>query len=136
MSSKNNYSRRSFLSVGLLSTAGIGLIGWANAKENIYGNLQDSSTKRLPYKIGIRQASLRNPFDPKKNMVANFDTFKVARDIPDIIGVELQVASGNPNMQDFNVARRYKAEANKWGLDVPTTAVSYTHLTLPTIYSV
>lgn len=124
MSSQNNYSRRSFFKVGVLSTVGIGLLGISNgrvfANENL---LSENEVKRLPYKIGIRQASLRNPSDPGKNMVANFDTFKVAHDIPGIIAVELQVASGNPNMlYDFDVARRYKAESNKWGLDVPSTA--------------
>lgn len=78
--------------------------------------------RRLPYKIGIRQASLRNPDDPSRGMVGDFDTFKVAADIPGIIGVELQVASGRPNMRDFDVVRRYKAQAHRWGLSVPSTA--------------
>lgn len=124
MSSQNNYSRRKFFKVSMLTTAGIGILGITTAKENAIETLQgNNELKRLPYKVGIRQASLRNPHDSKKNMVANFDTFKVARDIPGIIGVELQVASGNPNMlYDFDVARKYKAESHKWGLDVPSTA--------------
>lgn len=83
--------------------------------------------RRLPHKIGIRQASLRNPGDSSKGMVGNFDTFKVARDIPDIMGVELQVTSGRSNMQDLSVACRYKAEAHRWGLDVPSTAGIWDH---------
>ena len=82
---------------------------------------------RLPYKIGIRQASLRNPDDPSKKMVVNFDTFKVARDIPGITGVELQVASGRPNMRDLSVALRYKIEADRWGLNIPSTAGVWNH---------
>ena len=82
---------------------------------------------RLPYKIGIRQASLRNPQDPSKTMVANIDTFKVARDIPGITGVELQVASGHPNMRDLSVACRYKAEAHRWGLHIPSTSGVWDH---------
>jgi len=78
--------------------------------------------QRLPYKIGIRQASLRNPRDASKSMVGDLDIFKVARDIPGIIGVELQVASGRPNMRDLAVARDYKAQAYRWGLSVPSTA--------------
>ncbi len=83
--------------------------------------------RRLPYKIGIRQASLRNPQDPSKRMIANIDTFKVARDIPGITGVELQVTSGHPNMRDLSVARRYKAEAHRWGLNIPSTAGVWDH---------
>ena len=60
-------------------------------------------------------------------MVGDFDTFKVARDIPDIMGVELQVTSGKPNMRDLSVACRYKAEAHRWGLDIPATAGVWDH---------
>ncbi len=123
MSSQNNYSRRNFFKVGVLSTASIGLLGISNGRVFANANLLSvEGAKRLPYKIGIRQASLRNPSDSGKNMVANFDTFKVARNISGIIGVELQVASGTPNMYDLDVARRYKAESHKWGLDIPSTA--------------
>lgn len=121
MSSYKNYSRRGFIEAGILGTAGLGLTGMS---KGIF--FETGSEKRLPYKIGIRQASLRNPDNPEKNMVANFDTFRVARDINGIIGVELQVASGNPNMRDMEVARRYKAESHKWGLDIPTTAGVWT----------
>ena len=81
--------------------------------------------RRLPYKIDIRQASLRNPEDPSKRMIANIDTFKVARDIPGITGVELQVTGGHPNMRDLSVARRYKAEAHRRikGLSIPEYGV-------------
>jgi L-ribulose-5-phosphate 3-epimerase len=92
--------------------------------------VQKQSTEprgRLPYKIGIRQASLRNPENPSKGMVANIDTFKVARDIPGITGVELQIASGRPNMRDLSVARLYKAEAHRWGMNIPSTAGVWTH---------
>ena len=120
MSPQKNYSRRHFFKLSALTTAGIGLAGITKA--NILAAEKDEA-RRLPYKIGMRQASLCNPGDPKKKMIANFDTFQVARDISGIDGVELQVASGNPNMlYDFDVARRYKAEAHKWGLDIPSTA--------------
>ncbi|MCK9413706.1 MAG: sugar phosphate isomerase/epimerase [Prolixibacteraceae bacterium] len=123
MSSYKNYSRRSFFKTGMLGTASLGLLGIANGREIATGNLPvENGLKRLPYKIGIRQASLRNPIDPKKNMVANFDALKIARDIPGIIGLELQVATGNPNLYNLDVARRYKAESNKWGMEIPSTA--------------
>jgi L-ribulose-5-phosphate 3-epimerase len=82
---------------------------------------------RLPYKIGIRQASLRNPGDPSKGMVGDIGTFKVARDIPGIAGVELQVAGSRPNMRDLSVACRFKAEADRWGLNIPSTAGVWDH---------
>jgi L-ribulose-5-phosphate 3-epimerase len=89
---------------------------------------QDSGLlNRLPYKIGIRQASLRNPKDPSKGMVANIDTFRVVRDIPGIMGVELQIASGQPSMRDLSIARRFKAEAHRWGMHIPSTAGVWSH---------
>ena len=82
----------------------------------------DELQRRLPYKIGIRQASLRNPEDASKGMVGNEETFKVAQDIPGITGVELQVTGGNPNLWDLSVARNYKAQAHRWGLNITSTA--------------
>lgn len=115
--------RRTFLQQLACGTVGC-LLGSAKM---IAAQEQEPGEPRLPYKIGIRQASLRNPADSAKGMVANFDTFKVARDIPGITGVELQVASGRPNMRDLSVARRYKAEAHRWGLDIPSTAGVWNH---------
>jgi sugar phosphate isomerase/epimerase len=60
-------------------------------------------------------------------MVGNIDTFKVARDIPGITGIELQVSGGQPNMRDLSVARKYKAEAHRWGMNIPSTAGVWTH---------
>lgn len=117
MSPQKNYNRRSFIKTGMLSTAALGVSGIA------YGSsAKEEETKQLPYKIGIRQASLCNPDVPGKNMIADFDTFKAGRGIPGITGIELQVMNGTPNMRDLDVARRYKAESQKWGLMVPSTA--------------
>lgn len=116
--------RRKFLQQLACGTAGCLLASMrtTTAQEQVA-----AKQSRLPYKIGIRQASLRNPDDPSKGMVGNFDTFKVARDIPGITGVELQVASGRPNMQDLSVALRYKTEADRWGLNIPSTAGVWNH---------
>jgi len=114
--------RRRFLQQMAYGTASFGLVGGLSQAQSI-GDQGD----HLPYKLGIRQASLRNPEDPAQGMIANFDTFKVARDIPEMIGVELQVTNGSPNMRDLSVARRYKAEAHRWGLDIPTTAGVWNH---------
>jgi L-ribulose-5-phosphate 3-epimerase len=117
--------RRTFLKQLACSTAGY---LFASTRGAHAAQKQDAEQKgRLPYKIGIRQASLRDPEDPSKGMVGNFDTFKVARDIPDIIGVELQVTGGRPNMRDLSVACRYKAEAYRWGLSIPSTAGVWDH---------
>lgn len=121
-------NRRSFLHRLSCGAAGIGLLSGSGVERA--GTLAPeriAQPRRLPYKFGIRQASLRNPADRRRNMVANFDTFKVARDVPGISGVELQVTNGDPNMRDLSVARRYKAEAHRWGLDVPTTAGVWSH---------
>lgn len=115
--------RRKFLKQASYGVASMGFAGAASAR----GQNRNMQGGRLPYKIGIRQASLRNPEDETQGMIADFDTFKVARDIPGITGVELQVTNGSPNMHDFSVARRYKAEAHRWGLDIPTTAGVWSH---------
>lgn len=115
--------RREFLQQLACGSAGL-LV----SARTVCAQKQDAEQQRqLPYKIGIRQASLCDPRNPSKGMVGNFDTFKVARDIPDIIGVELQVIGGRPNMRDLSVACRYKAEAYRWGLDIPSTAGVWDH---------
>lgn len=69
---------------------------------------------RIPLKIGHRAASMK--------MVGNFDVFKMARQIPGLMGVELQVVAGKPNLRDRDAARRYKREANRWGMMIPSLA--------------
>ena len=116
--------RREFLQRLACGTAGC-LLASAGAAS---AQIQDAKPEvRLPYKIGIRQASLRNPGDPSKGMVGDIGTFKVARDIPGITGVELQVVGGRPNMRDLSVACRFKTEADRWGLDIPSTAGVWDH---------
>ena len=116
--------RREFLQRLAYGTAGSLLVSASVASSQKQDTEQQ---ERLPYKIGIRQASLCNPEDPSKRMVANIDTFKVARDIPGITGVELQVIGGHPNMRDLSVACRYKAQAHRWGLNIPSTAGVWDH---------
>ena len=113
-------NRRHFLQQASFAPAFVGVLG----PREEGGGTQD---RLLPYKFGIRQASLRNPANPAQTMVGNLDTFKVAQDIPGILGVELQVTGGSENMRDLSVARRYKAEAHRWGLDIPTTAGVWDH---------
>ena len=68
----------------------------------------------IPLKIGHRAASMK--------MVGDFDVFKMARRMPGLIGVELQVAHGKPNLRDWDAVRRYKREANRWGMMIPSVA--------------
>ncbi len=69
---------------------------------------------RVPLKIGHRAASMK--------MVGDFEVFQAARQIPGLLGVELQVAAGQPSLRDLNAVRRYKKEANRWGMIVPSVA--------------
>jgi len=55
-------------------------------------------------------------------MVGDFNVFKVARQIPGLMGVELQVTGGKPNLRDKDALRRYKREANRWGMLIPSVA--------------
>ena len=98
--------RREFLQRAALGAAGSLLL----SSNRVVAQKPDEKPqgRLLPYKIGMRQASLRNPQDPSKGMVGNIDTFKVVRDIPDITGVELQVTAGKPNLWDLSVACQYK----------------------------
>jgi len=71
-------------------------------------------TQRVPLKIGHRAANM--------HMVGDFDVFRLARQIPELMGVELQVAGAKPNLRDLDVTRRYKREANRWGMMIPSIA--------------
>jgi L-ribulose-5-phosphate 3-epimerase len=70
--------------------------------------------QRIPLRIGQRAVDL--------NMVGNFDVLKVARQVPGLWGVELQVTGGNPNLHDLDAVRRYKKEANLWRMFLPSVA--------------
>jgi sugar phosphate isomerase/epimerase len=47
---------------------------------------------------------------------------KTAASIPGILGVELQVTSGKQNLRDWDVVRKYKQEAERWGIGIPSLA--------------
>jgi sugar phosphate isomerase/epimerase len=48
--------------------------------------------------------------------------FQVAAGIPGIRGIELQATAGQPNLRDADTVRRYKREADRWGLKIPSLA--------------
>ncbi|MBI5396042.1 MAG: sugar phosphate isomerase/epimerase [Verrucomicrobia bacterium] len=68
----------------------------------------------LPLKIGIRAASMK--------MAGNFDVIRTAAGMPGIMGVELQVTAGSPNLRDWDAVRRYKREADRWAMRIPSLA--------------
>ena len=68
--------------------------------------------QRAPLKFGHRAAAMK--------MVGDFDIFRVARQIPGLAGVELQIAAGDPNLWDLDAVRRYKREAYNWGIQIPS----------------
>jgi sugar phosphate isomerase/epimerase len=88
----------------------------AMAAAAIYGLPQSraESKQALPLKLGIRAASMK--------MAGNFDVIKTAAGIPGIIGVELQVTAGKPNLRDWDTVRRYKREADRWAMRIPSLA--------------
>ncbi len=67
-----------------------------------------------PLKIGHRAASMK--------MVGNFDVFRLASRIDGLMGVELQITGGEPNLWDLDAVRRYKREAHRWGIQIPSLA--------------
>jgi sugar phosphate isomerase/epimerase len=96
-------SRRKWLSGAAAAAAAANLV-----------RARAADPQRLPLKIGHRAASMK--------MVGDFEVFRVARRMPGILGVELQIAGGNPNLHDPDAVRRYKKEAGRWGLMIPSLA--------------
>lgn len=110
MNSSFTLSRRDFLAAsGALASSVRG--AGANPQGANYGL---ESHQAIPLKIGHRAANMK--------MVGNFEVFKLARQVPGLMGVELQVAAGNPNLFDLDAVRRYKREANRWGMIIPSVA--------------
>jgi len=72
------------------------------------------SGQPIPLKIGIRAASMK--------MAGNFDVIKTAAGMSGIMGVELQITTGKPNLRDWDTVRRYKREADRWAMRIPSLA--------------
>lgn len=68
----------------------------------------------LPLKIGIRAASMK--------MAGSLDVIKTAAGVPGLTGVELQITAGKENLRDWDVVRRYKKEADRWAIRIPSLA--------------
>jgi L-ribulose-5-phosphate 3-epimerase len=101
MRTQTQLTRRSFL-----LTTGMGMVSAGLARA--------AAERAEPLKIGIRAASMK--------MAGTPDVFKVAATIPGIRGVELQMMAGKPNLRDGDTVRRYKKEADRWGMKIPALA--------------
>jgi len=70
-----------------------------------------------PLKFGHREASMK--------MVGNIGVFELASRISGLHGVELQITAGRPLLWDAEILRRYKAEANRWGIRIHSLAAPF-----------
>jgi L-ribulose-5-phosphate 3-epimerase len=112
MNSKG-FARREFL--GTVAGGAAAVLMSADAREKPPLAQADlSPAVRVPLKIGHRASNM--------GMLGNFDVMRVARQIPGLMGVELQVSEGQPNLRDLDVVRRYKQVANRWGMMIPSVA--------------
>jgi L-ribulose-5-phosphate 3-epimerase len=109
MSGLPQLSRRKFLAASGVIASGAVHGAFMPQNEEV-----SQSRMEIPLKIGHRAASM--------NMIGDFGVFKVARQIPDLSGVELQVAAGHPNLRDPDAIRQYKKQANRWGMMIPSLA--------------
>jgi len=109
--------RRRFLQAGALTLGGIAAAGLDNrpgGPSSAAAEPPAPPPAAIPLKIGIRAASMR--------MAGNLDVIRTAAAIPGIMGVELQVTAGKPNLRDGDTVRRYKREANRWAMRIPSLA--------------
>ncbi len=112
-SSQIGMSRRQFAKLTSMGAVAVGT-GWMTPSAHPSETNVAEQETRIPLKIGHRAASMK--------MVGNFDVFKMARQMPGLLGVELQVASGKPNLWDPDAVHRYKRQANRWGMMIPSVA--------------
>jgi len=103
-------TRRRFLRSTAVASAAAGVGGTLGR----LAKAEPGEARRTGLKIGIRAASMK--------MVGDFDVIKTAAGIPGIRGVELQAAHGTPNLRDPDAVRRYRQEARRWGIEIPSLA--------------
>jgi len=110
MENIHELTRRKFLAAsGVLAGAAPWGRGFQQENKN-----NSQGGQEIPLRIGHRAANM--------NMVGNLEVFKVAKQIPGLMGVELQVTAGKPSLLDLDAVRQYKREANRWGMIIPSLA--------------
>jgi sugar phosphate isomerase/epimerase len=110
MKAHQQSTRRRFITTATLGAAAAGFAG----RLAVAAEADTDAGQRIPLKIGIRAASMQ--------MVGDFDVIRTAAGIPGIMGVELQTTSGKPNLRDPDAVRRYKKEADRWAMRIPSLA--------------
>lgn len=110
MPTESSLTRRRFLKTAAVGTVAAQLAGPFDRP----AQAAMCEGRRVPLKIGIRAASMQ--------MVGDFSVVRTAAGIPGIMGVELQTTSGSPNLRDWDAVRRYKKEADRWGIHIPSLA--------------
>ncbi len=110
MQTHTKLTRRGFINTVAMGTVAAGF----GARIGRSADADTPASKRTPLKIGIRAASMQ--------MVGTLDVIKTAASIPGIMGVELQTTAGNPNLRDWDTVRRYKEEADRWGIRIQSLA--------------
>lgn len=112
-SSRTGMSRRQFVKYLSLGAVAVGT-GWRTSSAYSAETAPAAPKNRIPLKIGHRVASMK--------MVGNIDVFRMAREMPGLLGVELQVIGGKFNLSVPEVLRSYKTQANRWGMMIPSVA--------------
>jgi len=110
METQKRLSRRSLIASTAWGAVAVGLGSRISRAEEKGVTAQ----QRIPLKLGIRAASMK--------MVGDFGVIKTAAGIPGLMGVELQTTSGKDNLRDWDVVRRYKREADRWGMRIASLA--------------
>lgn len=110
MQKQGELTRRRFIKTATFGTVAAGF----GRSARVAADANSATRQGIPLKIGIRAASMK--------MVGDLDVIKTAASIPGISGVELQTTSGKSNLRDWDVVRRYKAEAKRWGIQIPSLA--------------
>ena len=108
MKAHRQLTRRRFITTATVGTATAGFAGSTATT----AKAETDASQRIPLKIGIRAASMQ--------MVGDLDVIRTAARIPGLLGVELQTTSGKINLRDWDTVRRYKKEADRWAMRVPS----------------
>jgi L-ribulose-5-phosphate 3-epimerase len=105
--------RRTFLqrAGGLMAGAGAAAYALPGSSR---AQAPTAAKEAVPLKIGIRAATMK--------MVGNLDVIRTAAAMPGIMGVELQVTAGTPNLRDWDAVRNYKRQADRWAMRIPSLA--------------